>query len=678
MNDPSYVSNGQRIGVNSFVSAWLHDKVTISGCTFTNTLAEGTGALYKHLRGIGIVAIDTKVDATSNVFTGLSRGIDVQRSFVSPTRLKAIDNDFENTMQGILSESSQFDEMRENTFHIPARQATGLVPDWDAWGIYMRNGGNHTLEHNTLNTVGETMTDCRGIVNRGQSFFASGGMVRYNTFANICVGTQTELHNTHLQLLCNSYATTMGIDWAINPQSQNMVLGPQGTGCLGNQYRAGNKFFNTNDDHIYSWAQEFMYYASGTTNTVPDVSSAASNADVDDCELEETSCPTTEPSEAGELLQMRLAMDSTITALDGEKILVTALLDSGLTKTDTLLAHIEDSTYSNALLASELANWSMLSDTVLLAVHNRYPVFSINQYVNVMMSNLPVSRPVWQAIAATFGDIKVETADSLRKAQASDANRTLTVIDREKAVAESARFRAVNDYIEIFLDRDSIVDSTYTAINYMLSVGDKAFYKLAVGTTLGLDTLEWSRTLLDSLELENEEDSAFYQLHDLAITLAEDTLTWFGMDTIQYAKIYTLSEGATTMKGYAEAVLALHSDSAITRTPEPLPELPSERRGQEEESEMEQRNEYSQAQITVYPNPFNGSFTISYNLPKEAQEIKFEVFDLAGRRIRDSLVRNSQQGKHTIDLSPCGGFYMIRVSADNAQVLSDKLICIQR
>ena len=681
MNDPSYVSNGQRIGVNSFVSAWLHDKVTISGCTFTNTLAEGTGALYKHLRGIGIVAIDTKVDATSNEFTGLSRGIDVQRSFVSPTRLKAIDNDFDNTMQGILSEGSQFDEMRENTFYIPARQTTGLVPDWDAWGIYMRNGGNHTLEHNDLNTVGETMTDCRGIVNRGQSFFASGGMVRHNTFANIYVGTQTELHNTHLQLLCNTYDTTMGIDWAINPQSQNMVLGPQGTSCNAfspSDYRAGNQFYNTNDDHIYSWAQEFMYYASGTTNTVPDVSSAASNADVDDCELEETSCPTTEPSEAGELLQMRLLMDSTISALDGEKILVTALLDSGLTKTDTLLAHIEDSTYSNALLASELANWSMLSDTVLLAVHNRYPVFSINQYVNVMMSNLPVSRPVWQAVAATFGDIKVETADSLRKAQASDANRTLTVIDREKAVAESARFRAVNDYIEIFLDRDSIVDSTYTAINYMLSVGDKAFYKLAVGTTLGLDTLEWSRNLLDSLDLVNEEDSAFYQLHDLAITLAEDTLTWFGMDTIQYAKIYALSEGATTMKGYAEAVLALLSDSAITRTPEPLPELPSERRGQEEESEMEQRNEYSQAQITVYPNPFNGSFTISYNLPKEAQEIKFEVFDLAGRRIRDSLVRNSQQGKHTIDLSPCGGFYMIRVSADNVQVLSDKLICIQR
>jgi hypothetical protein len=130
------------------------------------------------------------------------------------------------------------------------------------------------------------------------------------------------------------------------------------------------------------------------------------------------------------------------------------------------------------------------------------------------------------------------------------------------------------------------------------------------------------------------------------------------------------------MKGYAEAVLALRSDSSITRTPEPLPELPSERRGQEEVNQQLDRS--ATADVVVYPNPFLNDFNVNYSLNDEAETLRFEVFDMTGRRIRDTTVRNTTQGIVTVDLSPCIGLYMLRVVADGEVVHFNKLICLER
>jgi hypothetical protein len=428
----------------------------------------------------------------------------------------------------------------------------------------------------------------------------------------------------------------MTYDWVNNPFSQGSYLGPQGTSCntfSPSDYRAGNRFYNTGNDHIHSWAQEYMYYATGTSNTVPTVAAGAANADVEDCVIGSVElCEPETHQEAGDLHEVRMMMDSTIGALGEEKVLIAAALDSNLYKTDTLLAHIADTTYSNAVLKTELTNWSLLSDDVLLAAQTRYPAFTESQYMAIMKENLPVSWPVWQLVTTKFVDLKTENVDTLRLLQASDANRTLTVVDREKAVAESIRFRAVNDYLDIFLDKDSIIDSTYTAISYMLGLGDKEFYKLAIGTALTADTVAWARTLLDTMTIEDLEDTAFFDWHDLAIALKEDSLTWFDLDSLQLLTVKAVAADSTQMKGYAEAVLALLGDSSLNRVPEPMPELPSERRGQEDEIQEKAKPALSNSVIAVYPNPFQNSFFVDYRLEKASKNLHFEIFDLTGRK----------------------------------------------
>jgi hypothetical protein len=246
------------------------------------------------------------------------------------------------------------------------------------------------------------------------------------------------------------------------------------------------------------------------------------------------------------------------------------------------------------------------------------------------------------------------------------------VIEREKKIAESERYHVVFDHLQSFLDLDSIPDSTYLMIHYLTdSIVGKQWKQMAVGTALSVDTLTLARTLLEELDLENREDTAFYNLHDLAITLKEDTLTWFEMDSTQQVLIEELASGETMMKNRAEAILAMLEDTSVVRTPEEF-ELPSERRGVEEENEP-----MSSEMVSVYPNPFSGNFTIQYKLREKANQIRFEVFDLTGRRIRDAQISGSEEGSQQLMFENCEGFYVLRVTADRRVIRTEKLIAVK-
>lgn len=172
--------------------------------------------------------------------------------------------------------------------------------------------------------------------------------------------------------------------------------------------------------------------------------------------------------------------------------------------------------------------------------------------------------------------------------------------------------------------------------------------------------------------MRSAEDTAFYDLHDLAITLREDTLTWFDMDSTQKVLIDELAEGETMMKGYAEAVLALLDDTSLVRIPEEF-EIPSERRGIEEPETLWTA---SSEKVTVYPNPFSNNFELSYALGHEVRELQIEVFDLVGRNVKAMRFGKVQTGQISIGLDECLGLYVLRITADNRQIHQQKLICL--
>jgi len=239
------------------------------------------------------------------------------------------------------------------------------------------------------------------------------------------------------------------------------------------------------------------------------------------------------------------------------------------------------------------------------------------------------------------------------------------------------RSRAISDLLHSYVDRDSIPDSTHITIHWLAdSLIGKEWRMLAVGTALSIDTLTWARSILDNIDLENGEDTAFYELHDLFITLREDTLTWFDMNSTQRSLITGIAEGSTLMRGYAETVLTLLGDTFLTRIPEHY-EPPSAKMGEEEEDTPTPPVRAVEERLIVYPNPFTNSFHVDYLLNEEAQEIMVEVFDLVGRSVKTVQERNVRSGRLTVDLGECIGIYVLRVVADGRQVHQQKVVCLR-
>ncbi len=250
-----------------------------------------------------------------------------------------------------------------------------------------------------------------------------------------------------------------------------------------------------------------------------------------------------------------------------------------------------------------------------------------------------------------------------------------TAIGREGAAVRSDLFETVNDILGLYVEADSIP----ALIHYLTdSLATKEYKKLAVGTALSYDTVSWARNILDNLVLENANDSIFYEFNDLAVSLAEDTLTWFDLNGAQITRMWELAESPFDIAIHAQAVLGLVLDTIFERTPEPFPFEPSGKLGEEETSEGERAVAAREAVVRVYPNPFSNTFNVQYELANEAGEVRFEVFDLTGRSLLLETVNGVQSGVRSLNLGPCKGFYLLRVVADGRTVKSEKLVCIEQ
>ncbi|UCC79729.1 MAG: T9SS type A sorting domain-containing protein, partial [Candidatus Zixiibacteriota bacterium] len=72
--------------------------------------------------------------------------------------------------------------------------------------------------------------------------------------------------------------------------------------------------------------------------------------------------------------------------------------------------------------------------------------------------------------------------------------------------------------------------------------------------------------------------------------------------------------------------------------------------------------------INAYPNPFNASTVIQYNLPK-ASEVVIEIYDIIGRRVQTLVDKYKHAGVHTLNFNASSlpsGVYFCRLQAGDA------------
>jgi len=79
-----------------------------------------------------------------------------------------------------------------------------------------------------------------------------------------------------------------------------------------------------------------------------------------------------------------------------------------------------------------------------------------------------------------------------------------------------------------------------------------------------------------------------------------------------------------------------------------------------------------------YPNPFNPKTRIDFTLPK-ASNIKAEIFNIAGQRVRGLIETNLSAGSNHLDLELNGlpnGFYFARIVIDGSYTVTKKLMLL--
>ena len=229
------------------------------------------------------------------------------------------------------------------------------------------------------------------------------------------------------------------------------------------------------------------------------------------------------------------------------------------------------------------------------------------------------------------------------ESQQTDSLRTSGLLEKEIIQADKQRSWAIKEMVQHYAASVTVPDSTYAMIHFLAdTLPDKQWNRLAVGVAMDIDTLSWPRNILDSLKLETADDSVFYDYHDLAISLKEDTLTWFGMDSTQHALVNTIADGSSSVKLRAQAVQTLVDDSTYSRLPEQLPYTPSFRLAEEE---TETDSHLSNSKVNVYPNPFNSQFNVAGELENEEARLEFEVFDLTGRLVHTEQLQATKMGR---------------------------------
>lgn len=281
-------------------------------------------------------------------------------------------------------------------------------------------------------------------------------------------------------------------------------------------------------------------------------------------------------------------------------------------------------------------------------------------------------------ITSVVADYMQENKDTLHYAQAYNTLGTVQQIKWEKRRAETKWYNAVGNILSKYSLADSTQEMHDTIFSFLVdTLGTKPFKKLAVGYGLEIGKFTESRTLLDSLNLVNAADSSFYNYYDLAVSLAEDTLTWFSMDSLQRENIIAIAADTIFDEHLlAQAVLSLILDTTYIRFPEPLPEDSAQYRM--EPKQQLQPQEQTKNQVKVYPNPFINNFNILYNLEEEADELKIEVFDMVGRNIKQEVRRKVQNGNMIVELGQCLGVHFVRVTNGSKQLFNGKMICLTR
>jgi hypothetical protein len=580
---------------------------------------------------------------------------------------------------GIQAENS-YSLIQNNTFLIPDGEGS-VEPgvNYEPYGMYFYNYKGTTVTNNTIHSKTALGTSNWGTILRAEPLSTSSISMLENNFKGTPVGLQTQVSAPVARLDCNSFEDNTQ-EWNLFPNDNSNAPGyrafpDQGTGCDPSDLRVGNKFYDSGN-HIWSNASNQWRYYCRSANSIENPQFATSGqygfrqncggALNDPCLISTPGTP-----EIAVIHGRRAFREHLLDSLTSE--IASLVVDNG--NTPAVLSLIADTSLNNASLAAPIISASPLSDAALLELLSAR-AFSGSHLFAIFERNLPAESPVWEALHDVLdSDSKYDyIVDTLTRLQMY--NETFTT----KAGLKNMHFQVNSDWLtevgaiaNYYAERDSL-EALIPLFKDTLA--GRGFAKELNGAYLMFDSLNFARTLLDTLTLVTKEDTLYADYTDLYLDMKEDTLNWLQLDSVQVIRLNYLSRTPSAVQSYAMAALSLRGDTTYHR----YPDIGSSSEARlmninTKQSHMPLTNE----ELQVFPNPNSGLFILSLKNASE-DEYTYRIIDLAGRNLlTGKYTAGGEKASVTINLTNLSdGLYFVEVKDTDNRKLGVQRIVLSR
>ncbi|MBI4645284.1 MAG: T9SS type A sorting domain-containing protein [Bacteroidia bacterium] len=547
---------------------------------------------------------------------------------------------FVNDYIGCLLNAVENPSVTKNIFIVESKN--------DAVGLYLYGCTGYQVEENYFST--ELMSyDVTGVVVRNSGINPNEiykNQLAYLPYSITSIGANRGATYDGLQFKCNSNANNHFDISALQYGTEISGIAPvQGS----SYYPARNTFSHTcanTDNDLHNEASNFTYYHLDNTPETPQcytINKVFPNM----TNTTEETCPSKISSgliKPGQLIGKINATKSSVNKLITQ---YEQKIDGG--KTEELVEEIEISMPVEAVqIKNELLNISpYVSEDVMEKTVEKETTFNEMQVKEVLVANPHSAKSdrVWKKL-----DERINPLPESMLAEIRDGKEIISpkeTLESKIATKKLEREWYLNEAIRYFIDDES-PSSQIMLVNILEHENTFESACKLLSYYLSVRKPAEARELLNSLPVVYKLDKIQYEYYTklvllctVQIELMEQNLPYFRMSEQQKQIIKQLAQDQTyrtgviarnilnIIEGGEEDIVVLYPDENF------IPK--SFNIVAEEIFPGNTGNEI----FEVYPNPANKYFTVEYQSTEEFENIRFEIVDVLGRTIKQSIVNGT-------------------------------------
>ena len=358
-------------------------------------------------------------------------------------------------------------------------------------------------------------------------------------------------------------------------------------------------------------------------------------------------------------------------------------MESSPLSTKEQLALINNSTLPAWIINQVMIANSPLFDEVLYALMDRFPSIPNWSIRNILMRNTPLSEGVQYALnnhSPSYPNwVKnvINNSPFIAGVALEEPQPSSPLMEVSQEVAEFNRLATLtkNELFRTYLHDTTDtygIDDVIAFIKSQSVCTTKDHLDLTKAHIRSGQLIE-AKTKIDSL-IQDTSLAVFCELNSTIIDLKQTSTT---LNTNPTAKQSTENIAqlttATKEKSAAEAMLVFEQFLTYQEVFEPIVPIGNSNRVAPPNTVTLVDKNYTFNLVSVYPNPANSDFTVSYNLNTNKDAL-FILYEIAGKEVMRKTIINAVGEMKLSTRKLNAGVYFYSVSMDNTIIMQDKLV----